>query len=197
MTRSTKQRSWSTYRKLMSNLVPALVFVPIFAAGIMLFQRDHAALAVACFGLSVVFGLFAVNLLGLFQNRRMYAELKPLVHGRSEPLWFVGIGKPGAVGALDPHEDLGFLLLTTSGVEFIGEMSHYQIPYTDIFAVSFRMNAHSLVGLGRWVAIEGRHDGRKFRLLVEPRTHPTLLQNKREGARLAAELRKLLPAKSA
>jgi len=192
-----KQRTWSTYRKLMSNLVPALVFVPIFSTGIFLFQQDRAILAVMCFALSVVLGLFAVNLLGLYQNRKMHAELKPLVHGRSEPLWFVGIGKPGAVGALDPHEDLGFLLLTATGVEFIGELSHYQIPYTDIFGVSYRTNAHSLVGLGRWVAIEGRHDGRKFRLLVEPRTHPTLLQNKREGARLTAELRKLLPVKPA
>jgi len=191
------KRTWSTYRKLMSNLVPALVFVPIFSTGIVLFQRDQSVAAGVCFGLSVVFGLFAVNLLGLFQNRTMHAELKPLVHGRGEPLWFVGIGKPGAVGALDPHEDLGFLLLTANGVEFVGEMSRYQIPYIDIFAVSFSMNAHSLLGLGRWVAIEGRHDGKKFRLLVEPRTHPTLLQNKREGARLASEVRKLLPVKAA
>ncbi len=191
------KRTWTTYRKLMSNLVPALVFVPIFSTGIVLFQRDQSVAAAVCFGSSVVFGLFAVNLLGLFQNRIMRAELKPLVHGRREPLWFVGIGKPGAVGALDPHEDLGFLLLTQSGVEFIGELSHYQIPYTNIFSVSFSMNAHSLLGLGRWIAIEGRHDGKKFRLLVEPRTHPTLLQNKREGARLAAELRRLLPVKAA
>jgi hypothetical protein len=181
----------------MANLVPALVFVPIFATGIMLFQSGRPTYAVICFGLSIIFGLFAVNLLGLFQNRRMRAELKPLVHGRTEPLWFVGIGKPGAFGTLDPHEDMGFLLFTSNGIEFIGEMAHYQIPYVDIFVVSFKMNAHSLLGLGRWVAIEGRHEGRKFRLLVEPRTHPTLLQNKREGARLAAELRKLLPAKTA
>jgi hypothetical protein len=181
----------------MSNLVPALVFVPIFSTGIVLFQRDHPILAAVCFGISVIFGFFAVNLLGLFHNRKMLAELKPLVHGRREPLWFVGIGKQGTFGALDPHDDLGFLLLTSTGLEFIGEVSHYQIPYTDIFAVSYRMNAHSLLGLGRWVALEGRHDGKKFRMLIEPRTHPTLLQNKREGSRLAAELRKLLPVKAA
>lgn len=193
----TKRRTWSTYRKLMSNLVPALAFVPIFSVGIFLFQREQPTLAVVCFALSVICGLFAINLLGLFQNRKMLAELKPLVQGRHEPLWFAGIGKPGAIGALDPHEDIGFLLLTKEGVEFIGEASRYKIPFDDIVSVSYRMNAHSLVGLGRWVAIDGRHEGKKFRLLVETRTHPTLLQNKREGVRLASELRKFLPVKTA
>ena len=67
---TTKERSWSTYRKLMSNLVPALVFVPIFAVGLMLFQQDAVYASVACFVASVVLGIFAVNLLGLFQNRK-------------------------------------------------------------------------------------------------------------------------------
>ncbi|MDQ2985690.1 MAG: hypothetical protein M3R13_03075 [Armatimonadota bacterium] len=188
----TKQRTWSTYRKLMSNLVPALVFVPVFATGIMLFQKDLREASVVCFAASVVIGMFSVNLLGLFQNRRMQAELKPLIHGRPEPHWFVGIGKAGALGALDPHDDLGFLLLTKDALEYVGESARYRIPYVDILSVSYKMNAHSLLGLGRWIAIEGRHDGKPFRMLLEPRNFPTILRNKKEATRIVSELRKLL-----
>jgi len=188
-----KESTWSTYRKLMSNLVPAMIFVPVFAAGLFLFQQDKLAQSVGFFVASIVIGIFAVNLLGLFQNRRMHAELKPLIHGRPEPNWFVGVGKPGGVGALDPHQDIGFLLLSHSGVEYVGESARYTIPYAEIIGVGYKVNAHSLLGLGRWVAIEGKHDGKPFMLLVEPRTHPTILQNKKEGARLAAEIRKLIP----
>ena len=188
-----KESTWSTYRKLMSNLVPAMIFVPVFAAELFLFQQDKLAQSVGFFVASIVIGIFAVNLLGLFQNRRMHAELKPLIHGRPEPNWFVGVGKPGGVGALDPHQDIGFLLLSHSGVEYVGESARYTIPYAEIIGVGYRVNAHSLLGLGRWVAIEGKHDGKSFMLLVEPRTHPTILQNKKEGARLAAEIRKLIP----
>lgn len=179
----------------MSNLVPSMVFVPVFAAGLFLFQQDKLGASVGFFLASIVIGIFAVNLLGLFQNRRMHSELKPLIHGRPEPSWFVGIGKPGGVGALDPHHDIGFLLLTQTSIEYIGESARYTIPYSDIVGIGYKMNAHSLLGLGRWVAIEGRHDSKPFALLVEPRMHPTILQNKREGARLAAELRKLIPAR--
>jgi hypothetical protein len=188
-----KEKSWSTYRKLMSNLVPALVFVPVFAAGLFLFQQEKLSAAVGFFGASIVIGFFAVNLLGLYQNRKMHTELKPLVHGRQEPSWFVGVGRPGGVGALDPHDDIGFLLLTRDAVEYIGESARYTVPYADIVGVGFKMNAHSLLGLGRWVAIEGKHDGKPFALLVEPRVHPTILQNKKEGARLAGEIRNLIP----
>jgi len=177
----------------MSNLIPALVFVPVFAAGLFLFQQEKLAQSVGFFVASIVIGVFAVNLLGLFQNRKMHAELKPLFHGRQEPNWFVGIGKPGGVGALDPHQDLGFLLLTKTSIEFVGESARYTIPYCDVIGVGFKMNAHSMLGLGRWVAIEGKHDGKPFMLLVEPRTHPTILQNKKEGSRLASEIMKLIP----
>ena len=176
----------------MSNLVPALVFVPVFAAGLFLFQQDKLPQSVGFFITSIIVGVFAVNLLGLFQNRRMHSELKPMIHGRTEPNWFVGIGKPGGVGALDPHQDIGFLLLTPACIEYIGETARYTIPYAEIVGVGFKMNAHTLLGLGRWVAVEGKHDGKPFALLVEPRTHPTILQNKKEGARLAGEIRKLI-----
>jgi hypothetical protein len=176
----------------MSNLVPALVFVPVFATGLYLFQIERHAASVICFAASIVIGLFAVNLLGLFQNRKMRAELKHLVHSRSEPNWFVGIGKPGTFGALDPHEDIGFLILTSTGIEYVGESAQYKIPYADVLEVGYRMNAHSLLGLGRWVALNGRHDGRPFRFLFEPRSRPTILQNKNEGKLIVEQIRRFL-----
>ena len=122
----------------------------------------------------------------------MHSELKPLIHGRQEPSWFVGLGKPGAFGALDPHQDLGFLILTKDALEYVGEISRYTIPFAEIERLGFKRNAHTLLGLGRWIAIEGKHDGRLFMLLVEPRSHPTILQNKKEGTNLVAQIRKLI-----
>ena len=185
-------KTWSTYRKLMSNLVPALVCVPVFATGLVLFQRDQRAASVVAFGASVVVGIFAVNLLGLFHNRKMQSELRRLVLGRSEPYWFVGIAKQGSVSALDPHDDLGFLLISAHGIEYIGETAHYKIPYSHIVNVGYRMNAHSLLGLGRWISINGRHDGKPFQLLFEPRSYPTILQNRKQGAEIVAQLKSFL-----
>ncbi|MBA3726318.1 MAG: hypothetical protein H0W86_07660 [Armatimonadetes bacterium] len=188
-----RREVWTTYRKLMSNLVPAMVFVPIFAAGLMLYQRGQIILALVCIAGSPIAGLFAVNYLGLFQNRQMRKELAPLMQGRDGQALFVGFAKPGTMSPLDPHDDLGWLYVGREAVEFIGEKGAYRMDWADVRRVRFRPNAHSIVGLGRWVSLEGIKDGKDLRLMVEPRVHSSLLANKKEAAALLKRLKLSMP----
>lgn len=191
----TRKRAevWSTYRKLMANLVPALAFVPVFAIGLMLYQRGQHTAALAFLIASPIVGLVAVNFLGLYQNSQMKLELRGLLGKEDAEPIFVGFSRPGSISALDPHDDLGWLVVGTRSVKFFGEKGAYDLPWSDIRAVRFRPNVHTLLGLGRWISFEGLKDGKQLRMMVEPRVHSTLLANKREGARLLRKLRALIP----
>jgi hypothetical protein len=56
--------------------------------------------------------------------------------------------------------------------------------------VRFRANVHTVIGLGRWISIEGFADGKPIRLLIEPRERPQLLGNLRYSKRLAQRIRR-------
>ena len=185
---------WSTYRKLMANLVPALAFVPVFAVGLMLYQGGNHIAALGFLIASPVVGLIAVNFLGLYQNSQMKQELRRILGKEDAGPIFVGFSRPGSVSALDPHDDLGWLVVGTRSVKFLGEKGAYELPWSDIRGVRFRPNVHTLLGLGRWISFEGLKDGKHLRLMVEPRVFSTLLANKREGARLLRKLRALIPS---
>jgi hypothetical protein len=43
--------------------------------------------------------------------------------------------------------------------------------------VRYRPNVHTLLGLGRWISIEGEVHGRPIRLRVESRVRDTMLGN--------------------
>jgi hypothetical protein len=191
-----KQRArpvWSSYRKLMANLLPLLCWVPLAVAGIVLFQENHRALAFAVWALVPVAGWLGINQFGLFQNEAMKRELRILRPAQSDRLIrFVGIATPKHRSLLDAHEDVGWLVLDEDALRFLGERKRIQLPKQEIRVVRFRPNVHSLLGLGRWVAVEGMHEGKRFFLRVEPREHGTLLANRREGARLLAELQSWL-----
>jgi hypothetical protein len=47
-----------------------------------------------------------------------------------------------------------------------------------------------LLGLGRWISLEGVADGKPIRLLIEPRERPTLLGNLLFSKALAGRLRR-------
>jgi hypothetical protein len=181
------KETWTAYRKLMANLVPACFFVPLFAAGLLLFQRGHVSLALALFAATPVAGWLAVNSFGLFENRKMKAELRRLLDGVAGAV-FVGFAPPGRVSALDPHQDLGWLLIHPDRIEFRGERATHVMMRGEIGSVRFRPNVHSLVGLGRWISIEGTRNGKPVRMLIEPRERSTLLANRKLGAQLLDRL---------
>ncbi|MER3466900.1 MAG: hypothetical protein C4340_07430, partial [Armatimonadota bacterium] len=102
---------------------------------------------------------------------------------------FVGIATPKHRSLLDPHEDVGWLWMEGGELRFKGERLSLSIPQEVILRAGYRANAHTILGLGRWVVVEGVREGKRFALKIEPREKRTLLANKREGARLLTALR--------
>lgn len=140
----------------------------------------------------VAAGWAATNLLGLFDNAAMRAQMEAMWAraggDRARPRWFVGMARPKYRGLLDPHEDVGFLVLGEDALEFFGEEVRVSVGRDEIARVRYRANMHSWVLLGRWVSIEGETAGVQFRLLVEPRERSTLLGNLMFGSELRARL---------
>lgn len=182
----SRRRAWNAYRKWMANLVPMLTWVPLAVAGVLLFQEGQTTWAFVCWGAVPVLGWLGINRLALFQNdamRRELSSLKPTAEAT-----FVGIATPQHRSLLDPHEDVGWLWLDGDELRFRGERLSLDLPRDVIRRVGYRANAHTILGLGRWVIIEGVREGKRFALRIEPREGRTLLANKREGARLLGVL---------
>ena len=68
---------------------------------------------------------------------------------------FVGCATPTYAGWLDPHEDVGFLLMEGDRLVFHGDRLNLVMMKADIATVRYRPNVHTMVGLGRWVSVEG------------------------------------------
>jgi hypothetical protein len=131
--------------------------------------------------MSPLIGWLAMNFWGLHRNqslrRSLYARFKIARPDLDAPFWFVGIATPKYASLLDPHEDIGFVVLHPDRMEFFGDHLNLSIYKNDIFGLDFRPNPHSLVGLGRWVSIEGKVADSRIRLQMEPRERRTLLGN--------------------
>lgn len=162
--------------------MPLLVVGPCLAATLAVVTYLGASpLAWLCVGGTVVLGWTAVNLLGLSGNRAMRSEmirrlLEEFPDDRREK-WFVGFARPSFRGLLDPHEDLGFLIVEGDHILFWGESRQVELHRDQVTQVHWRPNIHTFLGLGRWVAIEAVLDKRPARLLIEPRDKRTLIGN--------------------
>lgn len=174
---------WNQYRQWMSNLVPLLLSVPVFVAGMLFYQQGRMLQAFVFWGAFPVVGWLAVNFLGLFQNGRMMRVLRPRFLDEypelADSAVFVGFARPKYRSLLEAHEDIGWLLLHRDRIEFLGERQRHSLAREEIHGARFRANAHSLLGLGRWISIEGMRDGKPVRLMIEPRQRGSLLANKR------------------
>jgi hypothetical protein len=157
--------------------------VPPLAYGLYWMVKHQEILGVGLWFVAAapVLAWIALNFLGLFENGRMRRELVRELGAREEPVpadaVFVGFASPRFHGLLDAHEDVGFLVLKPDAVEFRSETRTVRLLRRDVVRVRFRFNVHTLVGLGRWVSIEGLAEKRPFRLLVEPREKSALLAN--------------------
>lgn len=163
----------------MGNLVPLLGALPFGVVGLALaIQRQQmSGLPLWVFSLMPVAGWLLMNSLGLFENAKMRAELQRRLSPRPQHV-FVGVARPSFRGLLDPHEDVGFLVLGETALEFLGESLKIRIDRKSLNGVRFRPNVHSMVGLGRWVSVEGVLEGTPIRLLIEPRERRTLWGNR-------------------
>jgi hypothetical protein len=59
---------------------------------------------------------------------------------------------------------------------------------SEVQGVRYRPNVHTALGLGRWVSVEAKQNGKPVRLLIEPRESNTLLANRRLGKELRTRI---------
>ena len=182
----------------MGNLIPAMISSPFAVYGMwwMSARSQVMGLGFWLFAISPVAGWIGMNFFGLYGNRRMKRELltflmglRPNLHAE---LFFVGIATPKYSSLVDPHEDVGFLILLPDRLEFFGDHLNLSVNRRSVLGVDFRMNPHTLVGLGRWVSVEGRIGEKNIRLQLEPREKQTLLGNLRFGKRLKGAIERWL-----
>lgn len=187
---------WTLRRKVMGNVAPLIFATPFAVIGLFLMWQRGEILGrgLIWFAATPIVGWLALNFLGLYQNRAMHKEMEMRLRAdRPRPpyrRYFVGIATPTFRGMLDPHEDVGFLMLHPDKVEFYGEKLRVEIPKTAVTGIRVRPNVHTMVGLGRWVSIEAEMNGAPARLLIEIRQRPTLLGNLRMSRTLVKKLRR-------
>jgi hypothetical protein len=182
----------------MGNLLPSLFVIPPIAMGIWQIYKAEDIFTRGLWWIVAgpVLGWLAMNLLGLYQNSTMRSEmslrLRNMRGGAPEDRVFVGMASPKHNSVIDPHQDVGFLLFTDDRLEYVGELLNVVLKKHDITGVTYRPNAHSVLGLGRWVSVEGTVDGKPVRLMVEPRERNTLWGNKMYGKALKARIEEWL-----
>lgn len=182
----------------MGNLMPLLLVLPFEMVGVFLMLRTHTvtvAGVVTCV-LGLCAGWVSVNLFGLYGNKRLRADLArkvlPKENKNASDGVFVGFATPAYMGALDAHEDLGFLFIEPEQLHFHGEDHHVTISRSDVKLIRKRANIHSFLGLGGWVSVEAVVKGKPVRLLVEPRAADTLLGNVKHARDLRRNLEEWL-----
>lgn len=180
---------WTTGRKWLGNLVPFACALPFAAWGVWIVARDRAVTpqGLGWLALGTVVGWIALSLFGFWGNATMRRLLAARLHPQGEP-WFVGFASPKFAGLLDAHEDVGFLILGKDDLTFLGDSRRVELPKDCVVRVVFRPNVHTMVGLGRWVSVEGVVKGQPVRMLLEPRERPTMLGNLRLSGRLRREI---------
>lgn len=174
----------------MGNVVPTLVFAPGFVAGLVLILKSGDPLGPGLWLLigSFALGWIAVNAFGLSGNQAMRTELAARLGLTASGGEFVGFARPTYRSRIDPHEDVGFLVLGEEGLRFTGDTLTVDLSWTAVERVRLRPNIHTLLGLGGWISIEGNLEGTPVRMLVEPRNHNTLWANARERREFAKRI---------
>lgn len=172
------KRAWTDYRKVMSNLTPLVAVAPFPALAWYLdrLQKPMFALVVWC--LCPIILWLGINFFGLFQNRAIRKELSVRISadmmGRAV---FVGFSRPNRTQLIHHHEDVGWLILNPDSIEFIGDAQHHKIEKASVKSVRTKWNINTILGLGRWVCIDGVVESKPVRMLLESREKNSLLAN--------------------
>jgi hypothetical protein len=195
--RSVAVTVWTNRRKWLGNLIPALVWLPPAAIGMAILLQTQDLIGWPLYFLiaATIAGWVAVNFLGLYQNSRMKRQLQLILESKGDSIEdgpFVGFATPRYSSMIDPHEDVGYLRLFPDRISIATETQTVEMLRSSITRIRFRMNVHTIIGLGRWVSVEGESEGKRIRLLIEPREKSTLLGNLRYSTLLAQRLRRWL-----
>ena len=125
MRTQTPSTVWTSGRKWAGNLLPLLFWLPPTAYGLgrMGLRAEIDDFGVSMVALGVILGWLATNWFGAMPNRAMRGQLERILKVKGEDLgsatWFVGFATPRYSSALDPHEDVGFLLLEPTRIRFL------------------------------------------------------------------------------
>ena len=177
-----KPTVWTVRRKWLGNLIPALFWLPLTVIGIVLMVRsgEIVGLGLGVLIAATVVAWLAVNFFGLFENAKMKRQVRHILEAKGErpaQAVFVGVATPKYSSAIDPHEDVGYLFFEPHMLAFRGESNTMEMYRNQVVKVRYRWNVHTLIGLGRWISVEGLSEGKPIRLLIEPREKATLLGN--------------------
>lgn len=178
-----RKHVWTAGVRWLGNIIPALLALPPACIGIamMAIRGQIMGPGLYVFAAAPVVGWVGMNFLGLHRNGAMKAELVGFLKGvrpkLQAPRYFVGIATPTYTSLIDPHEDVGLLILHPDKMEFFGDHLNITLKRHDVTDIRFGANAHTVVGLGRWIVLEGRIGERRIRLQVELRERPTLMGN--------------------
>jgi hypothetical protein len=177
---------WTFGAKIVPNVLPLLVGLPFWVGAIVLARRGIVADAVEIAAFGLVICAVSLNWLGLFGNdvlrEKCIRNLNP-----APGSIFVGISRPGFKNALDPHEDIGFLSFEADRLIIQGERIRMEIPRMSDLKFGFAPNPHTVLGLGRWLDLDG---GRDFHIHIEPREERSLRANRALGTKMIGRLRK-------
>jgi hypothetical protein len=178
----------------LGNLIPALFWFPPAVVGVYEIAAKGQLLGLGLWLLilSTVLGWLSINQFGFFENRKMRKQLERILETEGRATMgdkvFVGFATPKYSSMLDAHEDVGFLRILHDRVIFVSELRTVEVMKSDIVGIRFRANVHSVLGLGRWVSIEGKVGEQPIRLLIEPRERLTLFGNRLYGSKLRTKL---------
>lgn len=167
---------WTTRRKVMGNLIPALCCLPFLGSALWIyFTTGKAAWGfLAAFPIS---GWVALNLFGLAGNQAMRTQLARRYAAENGPLkgrfWFGGIARPGYRNVWDPHEDIALILEHDDRMEIYGEHLSANVMLRDLKKVGKKPNPHTFMLIGGWITLET--DTATW--LFEPRTTDFLIVN--------------------
>ncbi|MBL8048813.1 MAG: hypothetical protein JNJ45_09030 [Chthonomonas sp.] len=196
-------RVWTGWTKFLGNAVPGLFCLPLLVAGILHFnpQKPFSGWPIYMI-LFVIVGWFAVSLFGFWNNDGLRQGVARQVDRRYPPngekpvdRHFVGVARPSYRNILDPHEDVGFLLMHDDRLQFVGDQLDLEFPWTTFSSVRGRANTHTWLGLGRWISLEGTGpDDLPIRLMIEPRERNFIPANWSVNRKLRAEIASRLDA---
>jgi hypothetical protein len=192
----TPPKVWTTKSRLLGNLIPMIFCIPFLVVAILLYRPEKPFSGWPLFmGLFLVSGWTSLAIFGYWGNDSMRAQIgrkrdrvAPPTDGEKLPRFFVGMARPSYRNALDPHEDVGFVILHSDRLEFFGDELTFEMPKETFKSVRFRMNPHTILGLGRWISLEGEKDGQSLRLYLESRESSILIGNWGHSERIRAAI---------
>jgi hypothetical protein len=195
-----QQPVWTLRRQVLGNIVPLLISGPMIGFGLWWMYRSGRIFSVGLIlvAAAILIGWIMLNYLGLHENAQMKQQMAWRLSSALKDLpsrrYFVGMATPNFVGWIDPHEDVGYLLIFRDRIDYHGEKIRASFRRSEIRGFESRMNVHSLIFLGGWVVVRAERDGKPIELRVEMREKHSLRANRGMNKLLLSRLRKWLEA---